>query len=411
MVRKIKHDNHDIRRIRSKYFLIQIFQNVMRNKMLDLIKYNKAMQKLFDIKLNDYKEYKNILEQDMRSIPEFKTDPTNIEFKSNLKEDILNDESFSQNVFLLFKAFDNKYYLIYYNEDRFIVSYDICTNTRIKKIKIDDSENTPTCFNHFPDVYQKRDLIMTISAKSNTINVYDFPDFNLILNYPKINKNGYLNTANFFSYDKKIYIMSTNHRYSRKNVDPIKIYDLDANRIKELKDSNENVSFIDSYYDKKISKKFILAGFSRYIRSYDFEKNSIYKTYKDKYNPFHRNVIINDYDEVVKLIESSSDGYVRIWDFHKGDLIKRILVDKEGAYGICLWNKESLFVGIKNEIKLINIETGDIISNIDYNLDHLLYNHSGDIVAIKKINIPQYGECLVTSSYSPKIIKIISSKK
>ena len=411
MVPKIKHDNHDIRRIRNKYLLIQIFQNMMRNKMLDLIKYNKAMQKLFDIKLNDYKEYKNILEQDMRSIPEFKTDPKNIEFKSNLKEDILNHESFSQNVFLLFKAFDNKYYLIYYNEFGSIVSYDICTNTRIKKIEIDDSENIPTCFNHFPDVYKKRDLIMTISAKSNTINVYDFPDFNLILNYPKINKNGYLNTANFFSYDKKIYIMSTNHRYSRKNVDPIKIYDLDANRIKELKDSNENVSFIDSYYDKKISKKFIIAGFSRYIRTYDFEKNSIYKTYKDKYNPFHRNAIVNDYDEVLKLIESSSDGYVRVWDFHKGDLIKRILVDKEGAYGICLWNKESLFVGIKDKIKLINIETGDIISNIDYNSDHLLYNHSGDIVAIKKINIPQYGECLVTSSYSPKIIKIISSKK
>ncbi len=132
----------------------------------------------------------------------------------------------------------------------------------LKKIKISDSNNIPTCFNHYPDVRKKRDLIMSITASSNTINIYDFPNFNLILNFPKINKNGYLNTANFFSFEKKIYIMTTNYRWTGKNVEPISIYDLKKNKIKELKDSNENVSFVDSYYDKKISKKYIIASFS-----------------------------------------------------------------------------------------------------------------------------------------------------
>ena len=77
----------------------------------------------------------------------------------------------------------------------------------LKKIKISDSNNIPTCFNHYPDVRKKRDLIMSITASSNTINIYDIPNFNRIFNMPKINKNGYLNTANFFSYDNKIYIM------------------------------------------------------------------------------------------------------------------------------------------------------------------------------------------------------------
>ena len=406
----VSKNKQNIKRIKSKYIQIKIFEIISRKKCLELIRYNKSMQNLFEYKLNDYKEFYNLLEHNMRSIPEFKSDPKEIKYKSNLIEDISNDESFSQNVFLVFKAFDNKHYLIYYDKKDFIVTYDICTNTLIKNKKIDDSDNIPTCFNHYPDVHKKRDLIMTISAKSNTINVYDFPSFKIILNYPNINKKGYLNIANFFSYEKKIYIMSTNHRYSRKNVDPIKIYDLDGIKIKELKDSNENISFIDSFYDKKICKKFIIAGFDKYIRAYDFSNNSVYKTYKDKYNPFHRNAIINDYDEVIKLIESASDGYIRIWDFHKGNLIKRILVDKEGAYGICLWNKENLFVGIKNKIKLINIETNDIISEINYNSNRC-YVHYDNIIAIKKINIPKYGECLITSEYTPKIINIIASKE
>ena len=98
---------------------------------------------------------------------------------------------------------------------------------------------------------------MSITASSNTINIYDIPNFNRILNMPKINKNGYLNTANFFSYDNKIYIMSTNHRYSCKNVDPIKIYDLDGTEIKELKDSNENVPLLIHIMIKKYIKNLL----------------------------------------------------------------------------------------------------------------------------------------------------------
>ena len=96
---------------------------------------------------------------------------------------------------------------------------------------------------------------MTIHAESNSIRVWDFNDMKLIYHFEKINKKGYLNIACFFSDNNQIYIMSSNHRYSSKNVDPIKIYDLKGNKIKELKDSNENVSFLDSYYDKNQFKK------------------------------------------------------------------------------------------------------------------------------------------------------------
>jgi WD40 repeat protein len=389
--------------------LIQIFENLCRKKLLQIIKYNKNYQSFFESKLNDYKEFNNILEQNMRSIEEFKSDPKELKFISDLIKDKSEPKTFSQNVFLLFKAFDNKYYLFYCNKNNLLIVYDIFTNVKIKEIYYE--ENIPSCFNHYPDVHNKRDLIMTITPISNTINIYDFPNFKLILNFPKINKNGYLNTANFFSFENSIYVMTTNYRYSAKNVEPISIYDLKKNKIKELKDSNENVSFIDSYYDKKLSKKYIIASFFKYIRTYDYSGNKIYKTYKDKYKSFHRNVIVNDYEDEIKLIESGTDGYIRIWNFHKGDLIKRILIDKEGVYGICLWNKENLFVGIEKALKLINIETDDVILDLNYDCHHSHINtHIYDIIAIKKINTPQYGESLLANFCESSDIIMIKSK-
>jgi len=47
----------------------------------------------------------------------------------------------------------------------------------------------------------------------------------------------------------------------------------------------------------------------------------VYRTYKDVYNHFNRNVIINKSEDIIKFIQSSSDGYIRIWDFHKAKLI------------------------------------------------------------------------------------------
>lgn len=52
MVSKIKQDT---RQIRSKYIRIKIFEHLSRKNLLNLIKYNKTMQKSFEIKLNDYK--------------------------------------------------------------------------------------------------------------------------------------------------------------------------------------------------------------------------------------------------------------------------------------------------------------------------------------------------------------------
>ena len=52
---------NNLMKIRSKYIIIKIFNNIKQSKLLNIINYNKSYQKLMNIKLKDYKnEYSKI---------------------------------------------------------------------------------------------------------------------------------------------------------------------------------------------------------------------------------------------------------------------------------------------------------------------------------------------------------------
>ena len=64
-------------------------------------------------------------------------------------------------------------------------------------------------------------------------------------------------------------------------------------------------------------------------------------------------------------------------------------MDDIRLYGICLWNKDHLFVGSDN-LKLIDISNGIVIE--------CFKGHCGPVQTIKKIFHPKYGECLISKS-------------
>ena len=47
--------NTNLKKIRSKYIIIRIFDNIKQSKLMQIINYNKKYQKLMDLKLKDYK--------------------------------------------------------------------------------------------------------------------------------------------------------------------------------------------------------------------------------------------------------------------------------------------------------------------------------------------------------------------
>jgi WD40 repeat protein len=67
--------------------------------------------------------------------------------------------------------------------------------------------------------------------------------------------------------------------------------------------------------------------------------------------------VINIFDDnIVQLIVSGDDGFLRIWDFHRGNIIKKIETDKNCIYSLCLWNESYLFCACEDAtIIIINI--------------------------------------------------------
>ena len=85
--------------------------------------------------------------------------------------------------------------------------------------------------------------------------------------------------------------------------DLIKVFDLNGNKIKEINDSKNNTYFIESYYDERLLKNYIIAGNKSYAKSYYYNENKIYHIYSNDCSiRIHYNIIININKNVTKLI-------------------------------------------------------------------------------------------------------------
>ena len=95
------------------------------------------------------------------------------------------------------------------------------------------------------------------------------------------------------------------------------------------------------------------------------------------------------------MFESCEDGCIRIWDFHSVKLLNKIIVSENKLYGLCLWNKDFIFVGCDdNTLKLIDLKKNFVINNI---------KTEGLIVNTKKMNHAIYKECLITQDWKNQI--------
>ena len=308
------------------------------------------------------------------------------------------------NSFIVFKSIDNILYLIYSNEEKSIISYNIIDNKKINEIKNAHNKKVFS-YRHILDTKNERDLIISISCDQN-IKLWNINNFECILDLTNINKNGWIYSACFLNNNDNIYIITSNSNYFDQNIEPIKIYDLNGNKISEINDSNYNTYFINSYYDTKFNKNFIITGNAGYTTSFDFNKNKIYHQYIDNENDIeyactHDSIIvILDNEGITKLIESSVDGHIRIWNFHTCILFNKIKICNSALYGLCLLNEEYLFIGCEDKtIRILKLSNGRI-------MDHNLIGHKRDVIAIKKIIHPEFKECLLSQGLQKDQIKL-----
>ena len=105
-----------LKNLKSDYFLIKIFDIIKKNKSLEIMRYNKNLQKRFNLSINNYKEYSQILS------------PIEIELK-------LVDKEYGR--FINISDEQKDYFHIYFNNsnEEIKINY-LKKNEKVKMIKI-----------------------------------------------------------------------------------------------------------------------------------------------------------------------------------------------------------------------------------------------------------------------------------
>ena len=337
------------------------------------------------------------------NLPFYNLIPDLINFPKNLTYDAFTYYNYT-NTFLIFNSINNnKLFLVFTTQEKNVKIYDIIDTKLVLEIRNSTEDNKQiTNFRHFYDEYNKRDLIMFIIGIKNCIKIWDAYNWECILELKNIYKEGNIYSSLILNDNIKndLYIITSNCTLF-KDSQPLKIYDLKGNFIKDIPDSNSKTFFLDIFHDIRHSKKYIISVNKEFVKSFDYEKNCCYKKYSDKpegkkinFDGFFYSSVIKFFDDndFIQLIVSGDDGFIRIWDFHEGNLIKKIETDKNCIFSLCLWNNDYLFgAGEDGRIKLIDLNAGVIINEIK--------GHNKMVCTIKKLIHPIYGECLVSQGF------------
>jgi len=337
----------------------------------------------------------------------FKYNPNDIKLYKIIEKNAYS-KIFLDNTIIIFKSIDNIFYLVY-SINNIVIFYNLIDEKKINEIKYLDGDII-TNFRHHLDELNKRDLVLTISLYSS-VRIWNANDLECILNYENLLSVDYLKifSSCFIYYNSNIYFLVSSFSVNEKFNEKIKIYDLKGNKVDEINDSNDNTYYIDCLYSKKFNENYIITGNVECVKSFGFDKKNLYKRYFDssvKEFKDHLSIIIY----INKIIESSLDGYIRIWDFHTAKLLTKIEINKQYLYGICLWNSQYLLIGCShNEIKLVDYKDGRIVNRIkekdNKSLKGKLSNDRAVLSLLKFVH-PKYGECLI--SKGNKSIKLWS---
>ena len=311
------------------------------------------------------------------------------------------------NSFIAFNSKNDGLYLIYATDLNSKIIYDLINNQNINEIKEAHKSNI-TNFKYLLDKYNKKDLFLSISSDDNNLKLWNICNFQCIVNLKKINKIGKLLSSCFLDYKKQVYMITCNYNPDGA-CEPIKIFDLKGNKIKEINNSNNKTFYIDIYYEtnkNNESQIYIITGNNSFVNSYNYNKNELYYKYieeidnNDDLNNFE-SIVVNNERNIVKLICSSHIGKVLIWDFHKNILLNKILIDNNYKCfnGLCLWDNNYILIGSDDEtIKIIDIKEGKIIKSLE--------GYYSSVSCLKIIYHSKYGKCLLSQPNFEEPIKL-----
>ena len=380
----------------------------------------------------------------------------------------------TDNIFCVFKALDNIFYLVYSNKSNSIITYNINDGKKLLELKKAHTKFI-TSLEHTIQKKEDRDLIMSMSAKENNIKIWNFHNFECLAIFE--NKNNRLYNMGCFlnnifppqtemeNRDINIYLQDDHTSTSDKNNEiidkkdfekneldlyivrtgdinnPISVYDMNQKKIKEINNSKYKINAI-CVYKRKINIKIIIVIKIMIIMINKYKNetnknNSNNSNKKYNFNLFNKTYIVAVNDDKIRSYDYYSNDLYNIYTsnikqrinsicFNEKEKIIKLIAVCYGGY-ILIWNfdnanlieqirpyKTDLF-GIclwDNERLCFGHKKNIKIINLNNrNINTVLPGENKDIVSIQKIYIPKYGECLITQGDDNSHIKLWIKQK
>ena len=389
--KKVEKDSDKKSKIKKKKSKSKIISNASNNN-INIIIENEPIEKI-QLKEEIRKNEKNLK----------KLNPLHFEFISNLSKSEMNFRV--DNTFEVFNSILGQMCLVYAfkleNKYNSIATYNIIDYKTMGVLRNAHREDI-TNFRHYLDKRNRRDLILSVSATDNNVRMWDINNLEFIITINNINRHGFTKSACILNFNNDLFIVTSNYSHSEVQ-EPIRLYNMDGYKIKEINYKNNQTYFIDIYHDKQFDIKYIITGNLGFVRTYNYTNDCKYHRYNDDDNEEyeHYKVIIYNKDNNTKIISTGKERQIIIWDFHSTELLNKIKVSDipfDNLYGISLWNNNILVAGCGNTLHIIDIKNEEVVN--------ILIGHSYNIMTIKTIIHPIYGECIVSQELYNGQIKL-----
>lgn len=325
--------------------------------------------------------------------------PSNFSFFKDIAENIYSND------IIIFKSIYDNLTLIYIDENDSLIFYDLDTFKKINQIN--NTVYRITDIRYHLDRKNKRDLIM-VTGYENIIQIWDYNKLECLTKIEINDENGCHILSCFIYFKNNLNIIVTK-KYSDDS--PFLIYDIEGNKIEEMKNSYKYINIMNSYYNNKLSATYAIVNIKN-INSYFLDEKKEYFVYENQFESnFIKDVIIDDSEETIKLIGQSKKN-IQIWNFNTGEKIINLEFHEDlgNIYSINAWNSPFYFIStFKNEedsstnLKIVDIRNGKIIQNLDYK--------KGKLIFIRKINHHSMGDALIVRTKSDKIELLLPNDK
>jgi WD40 repeat protein len=315
----------------------------------------------------------------------FSSDPKELKYKKDITDKCQKSYTIDS-VFTAFTSLDNKQ-LVAWGTATFVIEvYDLTTDAIVN-----------TFSGHTQHIYIVRyfrkstDYLLSTSYERNC-KVWDLKQNSCVATVSSCHAGYYLYSALIIFDNLKD---STPYIVTTAPNEFTKVWDFKGNHVKDIAAVSDYTYFINTWYDNKNNKIYIVNANSSDIKIYDFRSGDLFKTFKSESVTWHMSALVHELNEVPHLFETDGNGHLRIWNVNTGAILKDVHVTGCNLRGLCLWNDKYVIAASSDKsFKIFDIETGTYTT---------ITGHDNVLCTIEKIEHPNLGECLLTSAIDGKI--------